>query len=119
MIEQVPVRQLAQWLKEVSASGRHALLLDVRENDELKVAALQPQSVAAAGATLSHIPMSELTSRIAELDPEQPVACLCHHGARSQRVALYLAQQGFEQVINIEGGIDAWSREIDPQIPRY
>jgi rhodanese-related sulfurtransferase len=47
------------------------------------------------------------------------VACLCHHGARSQRVAMFLAQQGFGEVANIAGGIDAWSAERDPSVPRY
>ena len=53
------------------------------------------------------------------MDPAQPVACLCHHGARSQRVAQFLAQSGFECLANVSGGIDARSRELDPAVPRY
>jgi rhodanese-related sulfurtransferase len=50
---------------------------------------------------------------------DRPIAILCHHGARSQRVAMFLAQQGYTEVANIAGGIEAWSRERDPGIPRY
>jgi rhodanese-related sulfurtransferase len=57
--------------------------------------------------------------RLAELDPSQPLACLCHHGMRSLQVANYLAQNGFAHVVNLQGGIDAWSHEVDPSVPRY
>ena len=63
--------------------------------------------------------MGEIPARLAELDAATPVACLCHHGARSQRVAQFLAGNGFTQVANIAGGIDAWSAERDPSVPRY
>jgi rhodanese-related sulfurtransferase len=63
--------------------------------------------------------MNEIPARLAELPQDRPIACLCHHGARSQRVALFLAQQGYTDVANIAGGIDAWAREHDPGIPRY
>ena len=76
-------------------------------------------SVQAQGFALVSIPMGEITQRIGELDSSRPVACLCHHGARSMRVAQFLAQQGFEQVANIAGGIDAWTQERDPSVPRY
>ncbi|MFT4192485.1 MAG: rhodanese-like domain-containing protein [Comamonas sp.] len=119
MIEQIPVAHLSSWLQSAAAQGRPAQVLDVREADELRVAAIAPATIEAAGGAFVHIPMSELAARAGELDPSQPLACLCHHGGRSQRVAAYLAQQGFETVANIDGGIDAWSREIDPAIPRY
>jgi len=63
--------------------------------------------------------MNEIPARLAELDPQRPIACLCHHGARSQRVAQFLLQNGFENVVNIAGGIDAWSLQRDPAVPRY
>ena len=63
--------------------------------------------------------MNTIPARLAELDAGRPVACLCHHGGRSQRVAMFLAQQGFANVANIAGGIDAWSQERDPSVPRY
>lgn len=85
-------------------------LLDVREPWEIEIASIEA----------SHrIPMSEIPARYSELDPRVPVAVLCHSGGRSARVADYLAGLGFARVANIEGGIDAWSRECDPAIPRY
>ena len=94
MIEQVPVSLLKDWLQTAgSQSGSPAQVLDIRESDELLVASIQPQHIEEAGGTLRHIPMSQLAGRVGELDPDTPVACLCHHGGRSQRVALFLAQQ--------------------------
>ncbi|MDB5947006.1 MAG: hypothetical protein JWQ33_2032 [Ramlibacter sp.] len=111
MIDQVRPSGLEAWLQ---AQSGPAVVLDVREPRELAVASLQPQ-----GFELLTIPMNEVPARLAELDRERPVACLCHHGARSQRVAMYLASNGFRQVANIAGGIDAWSLERDPAVPRY
>lgn len=105
--------QLADWLAQASAEGA-PLVLDVREPWELQTASVQ-----ADGFTLVAIPMNEIPARLAELDPQQPVACLCHHGARSQRVAHFLVQSGFENVVNLAGGIDAWSLQRDVAVPRY
>lgn len=85
-------------------------LLDVREPWEIEIASV-------AGS--SRIPMGEIPARYGELDPDTPVAVLCHSGGRSGRVADFLSRQGFARVANIEGGIDAWSRDCDPAIPRY
>ena len=111
-ISQVRPNRLDDWL--AAHAGRNPLVLDVREPLELQAA-----SVKAQGFALVHIPMSQLTARLAELDPARPVACLCHHGMRSQQVAMYLERNGFEDVANVAGGIDAWSLERDPAIPRY
>ena len=89
-------------------------MLDVREPWEVALASIQP-----AGFELRAIPMSSVPAQLAALDPERPVACLCHHGARSQNVALFLERSGFERVANIAGGINAWSGECDPAVPRY
>lgn len=113
MIDHVRPAQLSAWFADTSAEGQ-PLVLDVREPRELQTA-----SVRADGFELVAIPMGELPGRLAELDPSRPLACLCHHGARSLRVAAFLAQQGFETLANITGGIDAWSREHDPGVPRY
>ncbi|HTH53037.1 MAG TPA: rhodanese-like domain-containing protein [Edaphobacter sp.] len=87
------------------------LLLDVREPWEFNTASL-PGSVL--------MPMGEVPSRAhQELDPDQPIVVLCHHGARSLSVTMWLRDQGFEHVQSLAGGIDFWSRAIDPQIPRY
>jgi rhodanese-related sulfurtransferase len=80
---------------------------------------LRTASVKADGFELVAIPMNEIPARIGELDTGRPIACLCHHGARSQRVAMFLAQNGFTRVANIAGGIDAWSAERDEGVPRY
>ena len=117
MIEHVRPAQLAAWFATAPA-GTRPVVLDVREPWELQTA-----SVRADGFELLAIPMGELAGRLAELDPARqarsPIACLCHHGARSLRVAAFLAQQGFGPVANITGGIEAWSHESDPAVPRY
>ena len=66
------------------------------------------------------MPMGEVPSRAhQELDPDQPVIVLCHHGARSLNVTMWLRQQGFELAQSLAGGIDQWSRSIDPSVPLY
>src|ERR1700688_692266 len=87
------------------------LLLDVREPWEYQTASL-PNSLL--------MPMGEVASRAhSELDPDAPIVVMCHHGARSLNVALWLRDQGFTHAQSLSGGIDAWSRSIDPEIPRY
>ena len=114
MIDQIRPADLPAWLAERSAAGATPVVLDVREPWELQTA-----SVHADGFVLQAIPMNDIPARLAEIPADQPIACLCHHGTRSQRVAAFLQQQGFENVINIAGGIDAWSAQLDAQIPRY
>jgi rhodanese-related sulfurtransferase len=111
MISQVRPADWNDWLQAQSA---RPLLLDVREPWEVQTAHVTP-----AGFDVVTIPMNEVPARLAELPQDRPVACLCHHGARSQRVAMFLAHQGYTDVANIAGGIDAWSQERDPGIPRY
>lgn len=113
MIEQVRPKDLAAWLQSVSQFGA-PVVLDVREPGELRAA-----SITADGFALVTIPMGVIPPRLSELDPEQPIACLCHHGARSMQVASFLKAQGFAHVANIAGGINAWSAEVDPTVPRY
>lgn len=113
MITQIRPSQLAAWLEAVRAHGA-PVVLDVREPSELQVA-----SVKADGFELLAIPMGVIPPRLQELDPEQPIACLCHHGGRSMQVANFLKAHGFTHVANIAGGINAWSAELDPSIPRY
>lgn len=113
MIDQVRPASLDDWLQ--SHPGTQPIVLDVREPWELQTASVKP----AAGFRLVSIPMGEIPARLAELDPAIPVACLCHHGARSQRVAAFLAANGFESVVNLAGGIHAWALERDPEVPVY
>ena len=113
MIAQVRPRDLKAWLERVRAFGE-PVVLDVREPAELQTASVQPD-----GFTLLTIPMGAVPARLSELDPGQPVACLCHHGGRSMQVASFLLGRGFSQVANVAGGIHAWADELDPSIPRY
>ena len=113
MIAQIRPRELSAWLETARATGQ-PVVLDVREPSELQTA-----SVTAEGFTLLAIPMGSVPSRLAELDPAQPIACLCHHGGRSMQVASFLQSRGFTHVANIAGGIHAWSEELDPRIARY
>ena len=113
MIVQIRPADFPTWLDTVK-STRPPILLDVREDWEVEAAHITPD-----GYELVTIPMGDVPSRAGELDISRPVACLCHHGGRSQRVAALLVQRGFRQVANIAGGIDAWSLECDASIPRY
>ena len=90
--------------------GDSVIVLDVREPEEIRLAAF-PNAV--------HIPMGEIPSRLAELDPDAEWVVVCHHGIRSAQVAMYLARNGFERVSNLSGGIDEWSLTVDPATPRY
>ena len=85
-------------------------VLDVRTAEELEMAALP-------GAL--NIPLHELPARHGELPRDKPIAVLCHHGMRSQSGALFLDKQGFAEVMSVDGGIDAWSLNVDASIPRY
>lgn len=87
------------------------LLLDVREKWEFETAHIDNSLL---------MPMGDVPSRAhAELDPDGPIVVLCHHGARSLNVTMWLRAQGFERVQSLAGGIDNWSSSIDSTIPRY
>lgn len=88
------------------------LLLDCRESTEYATARIE-------GSVL--IPMSEITDRVQELEAwrSKPIVVHCHHGGRSLRVTLWLRSQGFTDVLNLTGGIDEWSQQIDSTVPRY
>jgi rhodanese-related sulfurtransferase len=113
MIAQVRPSELSAWLQAARSDGT-PVVLDVREAAEL----LQ-SSIKSDGFELLTIPMSQLVARLDELDPQQAIACLCHHGGRSMQVAAFLQSKGFTRVANIAGGINAWSDELDSSVPRY
>ena len=113
MIEHVHPSDLNAWLGKMKLHGQ-PVVLDVREPLELQRASIRPE-----GFELVHIPMGAIPPRLNELDPARPVACLCHHGARSMQVAAFLENRGFGHVANITGGINAWSSQVDPSVPRY
>jgi rhodanese-related sulfurtransferase len=63
--------------------------------------------------------MRDIPSKIKMLDPQQEIVVICHHGIRSRQVAYFLEHNGFTQVINLAGGVAAWARDVDPQMPVY
>lgn len=84
--------------------------LDVREPQEVQLAHIQPEY---------HIPMQSIPDQWENLPKDRPLLVYCHHGMRSLRVTEFLREKGFSLAQSISGGIDAWSREIDPSVPRY
>jgi rhodanese-related sulfurtransferase len=90
------------------------VLLDVREPWEVQTA-----RIGVPGATALDIPMMGVPARLAEIPRTQPIACICHHGMRSAQVVTFLVQQGYDDVYNLTGGIDAWSTLVDQAVPRY
>lgn len=97
-------------LKARLTNGGTPLLLDVREAWEHQTASIESSTL---------IPMREVAGRIAELNPEVEVVVICHHGSRSMQVAMFLERQGFSNVHNLTGGVDAWARTVDPSMPLY
>ena len=92
------------------ANPEEVVLLDCREPFELDLACIR-------GAV--HIPMGEIVARCTELDPCREVIVFCHTGIRSMNATAFLGRQGFARVMNMSGGIDAWSRTVDPRVPCY
>ena len=110
-MQQMTVQQLDARLRGPETEmGPKPLVLDVREPWELGRAALPD---------VLHIPMREIPARLAEIDTTRDIAVLCHHGNRSNHVARFLDAQGFKNVYNVMGGIEAWARDVDPQVGRY
>jgi rhodanese-related sulfurtransferase len=92
----------------------NAVLLDVREPWEVAQA-----SMALQGVELRAVPMNQIPQAMQQWAPEQTTVCICHHGVRSAQVARYLESAGWRDVVNLSGGIDAWSTWVDPSVPRY
>ena len=99
-----------QSLKQMVDERQDFVLLDVRESWESQVACIP-------GTIL--IPLRDLPRRVNELNPRQEIVVYCHHGVRSLDAAYLLQQLGFKRVASLIGGIDQWSREIDPTLERY
>ena len=112
-MDQIRPSELGEWLAR-QPSGSNPAVLDVREPWEVQTAAVRTD-----GFELLHMPMSRIPQAATQWDEDRPIACLCHHGMRSMQVARFLEQQGFANIANIIGGIDLWSLERDPQVPRY
>ncbi len=105
-MDQISVQQL----KTLQESGENWQVLDVRETWEYEICHI-PDS--------KHIPMQDIPSMLDKLDQQANIAVLCHHGMRSLQVAAYLEREGFNHVVNVTGGIDAWASEIDSSMQRY
>ena len=107
-MRQLRPAELKAWLDDPEKT--RPLLLDVREAWEFERCHIE-------GAEL--LPMSGIPSRYGELDPEREVVVICHHGVRSFHVARFLEHNGFTNVINLTGGVDAWAKEVDHAMPLY
>lgn len=105
------LRQLsATELKARIQNEPHLFLLDVREPNEFQFASIENSVL---------IPLNQIPQRLGELNPQQEIVVICHHGVRSSQACRYLLNSGFEHVANLTGGIDAWSCECDSSVPRY
>jgi rhodanese-related sulfurtransferase len=110
-MQQLTPPQLKQWLDEAAAGQRAApLLLDVRETWEFDVCRIP-------GARL--MSMRTVPARFPELDRDSEIVVVCHHGARSFQVAMFLEQQGFGRIFNLYGGVAAWAQQVDRAMPTY
>jgi rhodanese-related sulfurtransferase len=94
----------------LQAHSNQTVLLDVREDSELEICRIE-------GAL--HIPMGQIPNRFESLPKDKKIIIFCHHGMRSMQVLQYLENKGFSQLSNLAGGIDAWSLEVNADIPRY
>jgi rhodanese-related sulfurtransferase len=105
---QVTATELRNML--AAPESTRPLMIDVREPWEWQLARID-------GAM--HIPMQQVPSRIQEIDEVHPTVVICHHGVRSLQVVAYLERQGYTNLHNLLGGIDAWSRQVDSAVPLY
>ena len=106
MVDQITVHDL----KTKMDKGEKFVLVDVRMQNELDICRFE---------NAVHIPLHLLTVRFNELDPQAEIILTCHHGGRSLQAAHFLVNQGYRNVSNLVGGIDAWASLIDPGMARY
>ena len=117
-MQQISTHQLADWIAECGNSGEEGgqerrqkpFLLDVRESWEYEHCHLADSLL---------MPMQTVPARLAELAPERDVVVICHHGARSMQVAMFLERNGFASIYNLAGGVNAWAHDIDPGMRNY
>lgn len=99
--------QLAQYLREAT---HPPLLLDVREPWEFEICAIENSKL---------LPMREVVDACQDWDRNQEIVAICHHGIRSRSIAIRLERLGFTRVINLSGGVEAWARDVDPNMATY
>ena len=109
---EISCHQLVNLMNDPSPEGKRSRLVDCREVDELKICAIEDSE---------HCPLSSWGEfwRDRFTDPDESIIILCHHGMRSLRATVFLRDRGFDQVLSLAGGIEAWATEIDPSMPRY
>lgn len=112
MADPLPLEVDVVSVKNLLDTAPQFLLVDCREQDEWDLVHIDAAKL---------LPMSQIQDRLAELTPHQArrIVVHCHHGGRSLRVAQWLRSQGYSQAQSMAGGIDAWSEQIDPALPRY
>lgn len=118
MITQLKPADFSAWCERSTTPTHLPVVLDVREPWEWQTASIQKGDFTLLTLAMREVPQ-QLAHLQASLGQDRPIACLCHHGIRSLQVANYLQQNGFEAVVNLDGGIDAWSQQRDPSVPRY
>jgi rhodanese-related sulfurtransferase len=106
-VRRLSARELKNYLERADTGP---LLLDVREPWEFQVCHI-------AGSQL--LPMRQVPMSLDQLDRERETVVICHHGVRSFAVARFLEQAGFTNVVNLDGGVSAWARDVDPTMARY
>lgn len=106
-MNQINPQQLKKFLE---ATTNPPVILDVREPWEFQTCHID-------GSV--HVPMGQIPNVYTKFDPNKQVVVICHHGMRSLQVAQFLERAGFQNVVNLVGGIDAWAREVDPNMPTY
>ncbi len=107
----MPITQIsATELQTRIQNETDLFLLDVREPNEFEYASIKNSVL---------IPLNQIPQRLGELNPQQEIVVICHHGVRSLQACMYLANSGFEHVANLTGGIDAWSCDCDSSVQRY
>lgn len=107
-MRQMSVQELHAALSGEAAVRPH--LLDVREPWEWQLARIEGSR---------NLPMREVPASAEGLDKTHPTVIICHHGVRSLQVVAFLERQGFNNLHNLQGGIDAWARQVDPAVPLY
>ena len=97
-------------LEEMRKTGEKHTLLDIREEEEFATSSID---------SAVHIPMNTLPENLDQLTKDHPIVVMCRIGGRSSQVCAWLNSNGFENAVNLEGGISAWSADIDPSVPSY
>lgn len=107
-MNQITALQLDEWLRK--NTEKQPVLLDVREPWEINICKIEG---------IINIPMQQITTRFLELEDDQEIVCICHHGMRSAQVGMFLERQGFTKISNLMGGVAAWAAQVDPAMPQY